>query len=69
MGKLKKSEILWPLQIPHGLSWDRTKSFMMRAINFLPEPNTAMWWFFCVCVFVQPSVPRVVACTSCLLPS
>ena len=41
--KPKKSEILLPPQIPLGLSWDRTKTFIVGAVNYLPEPNTAMW--------------------------
>jgi len=52
-GKQKKSEILWPPQIPLGVSWDRTKTFVVRAVNYLLEPNTTMWCVcVCVCVFL-----------------
>lgn len=48
--KRKKSEILWPPQTPLGLSWDRTKTFMVAGVNYLPVPNTAMWCvFLCFC--------------------
>jgi hypothetical protein len=49
-GKLKKSEILWPPQIPLGLSWDRTKTFMVETVNYLPKKNTDIWCvFLCFC--------------------